>query len=85
MGIVTIGTLAGNVATMAGNGGWKEGGVDSPIHYLSKGDWGKAGTKTAQNMTNMGTYTPLLVPLAIWIGGRMLLGRRNLGKKFSIF
>ena len=85
MGVVTLGALAGNVSTMSGYGAWKDGFVDSPVHYLKTGDFSKAGGKAAMNLSNAGTYTPLLIPIGIWIAGRMLLGKRNISKRFSLF
>lgn len=81
MGVVTLGTLAGNILA-SGN---KSYGMLSPIDSLTKYGPGAFGVNVTSKLSQPSTYTPVLIPLALWIGGRMLLGKKPLGKRVSIF
>jgi len=81
LGVVTLGTLAGNILA-SGN---KSYGNLSPIDSLTKYGPGAFGVNVTSKMSQPSTYTPVLIPLALWIGGRMLLGKKPISKRVSIF
>lgn len=81
MGIVTLGTLAGNIIA-SGN---KNYGNLSPVDSLTKYGPGAFGVNVTSKLSQPETYTPVLFPLALWIGGRLLLGKKAISKRISIF
>lgn len=80
MGIATAAALGAGVLT--NNKNYR---ASRPIDYISKGDFANAGGVALDNMTKAGTYTPMVVPVVVWIAGRLLLGKRKITKRISLF
>lgn len=81
MGVLTAGALGAGLML---NGAPDYGG-STPMASIQKGDWAGTGGRVLSNIKNPKTYTAVILPAAVWIVGRMLLGKRKITKKISIF
>lgn len=83
LGVMTAGALAAGVLGTGNNNKIQYAG--SPAGYLTEGNLGQAATAAARNVTNAQTYTTIIVPAAVWIVGRLFLGKRRISKRISLF
>lgn len=81
MGGVTVATLGANMLA----GGNPDYGNLSPIDSLQQYGIAAFGKNVASKLSQVGTYTPAVIPLAIWIGGRLFVGKGRLTKRISVF
>lgn len=81
MGIATAGALAGGILLQPSG----HYGGTAPITQIAAGEYSKGGANALGNLKNPNTYLGLAVPVAVWIVGRMLLGKRKISKRVSIF
>jgi hypothetical protein len=82
MGLATAGALGAGI--LANQPGGVFGG-DSPLKGIERGDFKAAGMTALGNLQNPNTYYGVAVPVAFWIVGRLLLGKRKITKKVSLF
>lgn len=79
MGVATAAALAGGILTN------KAGTPDSVIGYIGKGSPTSAALVGMKAVGRADSYVPMLVPAAIWIVGRVLLGKKKITKRVSVF
>lgn len=79
MGVLSVTALAGGLATNPA--GYPRNAVD----YLLLGKPGSAGLTMLKASTDVKSYIPAVAPIAIWLVGRALLGKRKITKRISLF
>jgi hypothetical protein len=82
LGIAAGSALALGILARGKGGEYQYAG--SPVGYLKEGRWDLAVNAAGKNLTDPGSYMPVILPLAIMLGMRMLHVKGRVTKRISI-